>query len=261
LTHPGRPGEPAVPAGYRLVALDEVDSTNACAARRHAGGETGPLWVWAKTQTAGRGRQGRHWVSKPGNLYATLLLSLDVDAATAAQAGFVAALAVHDVVAGLSGREDAVRLKWPNDVLLNDNKVAGILSEALPGASAGRMAIAIGCGINLAHAPADTRYGATSVAAEVRGEPAAPQDAFARLAERFAHWLAVWRSGAGFADISAVWQQRSDPHGHAITLQVGDDKVSGTFVGLTPSGAIVLKDERGTTKTFHAGEVIHANRE
>ena len=250
-----------MPSGYRVIALDEVDSTNAHAARLHARGETGPLWIWAGRQTAGRGRRGRHWVSEPGNLYASLLLPLDAEPATAAQTGFVAALAVYDLVDALSAEGSDIRLKWPNDVLLNGKKVSGILSEALPDAPGGKMAIVIGCGINLAHAPHDSRYGATYLGDEGRGPAPSPRQAFQVLAKAFAQWLSVWRTGAGFDDVRNAWLSRTYPPGHPVTLQVGEEKIAGSFAGLTHSGAIVLKDKGGTKKSFHAGEVVHSGGE
>ncbi|NNE21799.1 MAG: biotin--[acetyl-CoA-carboxylase] ligase, partial [Rhizobiales bacterium] len=105
-------------AARRLVELDVVDSTNAHAQRLCESGERGPLWIRANVQSAGRGRKGRHWVSKPGNLYSTLLFTPDAPLASLSQLSFVTSLAVYDLAAHVLGTDSDLSLKWPNDVLL-----------------------------------------------------------------------------------------------------------------------------------------------
>lgn len=254
MTHSAATAPPALPGGYRLVALNQVDSTNAYAARLAEHGETGPLWIWAAEQTAGRGRRGRQWISEPGNLYATLLLSVPVDAATAAQLSFVAALAVHDMVAALTGNAHDLCLKWPNDVLLDGAKVSGILSEVLNAPPGGAMIVAIGCGVNLVHAPKDTRYGAVSLAG--KGHDVQPANALSVLAEGLDHWLGIWADGSGFDRIRQAWLDRTYRIGQPLTLDAGGTRITGAFNGLTSNGAIMLKLPNGTIKSFVAGEVI-----
>jgi len=115
------------PLGYRLLELQEVDSTNEEARRRAAAGEPGPLWILAAEQTKGRGRRGRIWEAPPGNLSATLLIRPNRPAGECAQLSFVAALAAAEMLAALV---PDVTLKWPNDVLASGQKIAGILLEA-----------------------------------------------------------------------------------------------------------------------------------
>jgi BirA family biotin operon repressor/biotin-[acetyl-CoA-carboxylase] ligase len=149
----------ATAAGTRLIALDSIDSTNAEALRLAAGGERSPLWVTARSQTAGRGRRGRAWVSEPGNLYASLLLTDPAPPEHRPELSLVAALAVHDAVAGrIPGLAVRVALKWPNDLLIDRNKFAGILVE---GEAA---AVAVGIGVNCTHHPAHTDFPATDLA-------------------------------------------------------------------------------------------------
>ncbi len=249
-----QPGLPVLPDGYRLVALDAVDSTNAHAARLTAEGETGPLWIWARQQTAGRGRRGRDWVSRPGNLYATLLLTLPVAAATAPQLGFLAALAIHGMIGELLPGP-ALLLKWPNDVLLDGAKISGVLSESLGPGADGRLRLAVGCGVNLAHAPHDTRYGATCVAAH-GAAGATPDAALQSLARGFDRWLSVWAEGRGFDEVAAAWMARTWPLGRPMRITVGSDQIAGRFAGLTSSGALVLEQADGKKRSFHSGEVV-----
>src|SRR6185295_10281062 len=116
--------EGELPNGCRVLHLEEIDSTNAEALRLAAAGEKGPLWVVARRQAQGRGRQGRQWISDPGNLYASLLREIDVPPRASAGLSLVAPLAVRASLAKWlpSAR---IELKWPNDVLLEDEKVAG----------------------------------------------------------------------------------------------------------------------------------------
>ena len=134
-----------------VLAFDEIDSTNAEARRRAEAGEIGPLWITAAVQTAGRGRRGRNWDTSRGNLAATLLLTTDCDPAKAAQLSFVAAFAIRRLAVRYVP-ESLVRFKWPNDVFVDGRKLSGILIES-GRAPSGALWMAIGMGVNLAHAP------------------------------------------------------------------------------------------------------------
>ena len=179
--------------------------------RRAADVATGALWIVAQAQTAGRGRRGRAWVSEPGNLYATLLLR---DAGTTSRLGelsFIAALALHGAVekatSASQGRSLGARLtlKWPNDLLLDGAKLAGVLIEAESrGASS---AVAIGVGVNCAHSP-EADYPVTSLAAQGLDVP--PEAVMTALAGEMKRWLGLWDRGAGFEAVRAAWLERGD---------------------------------------------------
>src|SRR5262249_16691285 len=121
----------AAAAGVGLIACETVGSTNSEALAYARAGERGPLWITARAQTAGRGRRGRSWVSEPGTLFATLLLTDPAQPERAAQLSFVAALALHDAITTVAPTlAPRLALKWPNDVLCDGAKLAGILIEA-----------------------------------------------------------------------------------------------------------------------------------
>ncbi|MBN9554147.1 MAG: biotin--[acetyl-CoA-carboxylase] ligase, partial [Alphaproteobacteria bacterium] len=149
------------PQGYGLRRYEEIDSTNEEARRLIAAGETGPVWLTASRQTAGRGRRGRAWESAGGNLAATLLLRPVGPQAQWAELSFAAAIATADMAAALASGA-RIALKWPNDVLADSKKLAGILLETGNGP---KPALAIGIGVNLAHHPEGTEFPATSLAA------------------------------------------------------------------------------------------------
>jgi BirA family biotin operon repressor/biotin-[acetyl-CoA-carboxylase] ligase len=234
---------------YRVRHFDRIDSTNAEARRAVEAGEHGPLWFTAGEQTAGRGRLGRHWVSKPGNLYATLLLPLSAPIAMASQVGFVASLAVHDVVAAALPNA-ATLIKWPNDVQVRGAKIAGILAEVV---SAAPLMVALGCGINVAHAPDGTPYRATSLAAE--GASLTVDEVFARLGQGLRRRLEQWDEGRSFAAIRADWLARAAGLGAGIAVSSPGGDWQGLFRGLAEDGALLVERRDGTTAAVHAGDI------
>ncbi|MGE4246856.1 MAG: biotin--[acetyl-CoA-carboxylase] ligase [Parvibaculaceae bacterium] len=238
---------------FRLIGHDSIDSTNAEAHRLAAAGERGPLWIWARRQTEGRGRRGRAWTSEPGNLFATMLLTVSVPARIAAELGFVATLAVRDCFARFLPEPAGLTLKWPNDVLLDGAKIAGILTETCDGSTSSATVAAVGCGLNLAHAPSDTRYPATALSRH--GAVVEADDAMRTLAGAMERWLAVWNDGDGFPAIRRAWIGSAHRLGYEISVTVDGEPVVGIFEGLAEDGALMLGGPSGKQRRFHAGEV------
>ncbi len=246
---------PRVPAGYSVASFDAIDSTNEEARRRAAVGERGPLWICAKRQTAGRGRRGREWESPEGNLMATLLIAPGVTPPEAARLSFVAALAVHDLVASYATRS-AVKVKWPNDVLIDGKKVAGILLESSGDAGVDVLPwVAIGIGVNLMHAPTAAQYPATFVGAH--GPTPSPAEALAALAEAWETRFRTWRV-SGFAAIRDAWLGVAAGLGQAIEVRLPGETLTGRFETLMPDGALSLLLPSGARRAITAGEVFFA---
>lgn len=243
------------PAGIGRVILAETDSTSAEAARRAAAG-SGPVWILAGFQTAGRGRRARPWVSPRGNFHATLLMHPQGGPAMAALRSFTAALALRDALAALTGLGAMIRLKWPNDLLLNDGKVSGILLESL-GARNGVDHLTIGIGVNLIAAPdADqVEPGAVrpvSVLAET-GMRIAPETLLDHLAAAFARREAQL-TGQGFAAVRADWLAHAARLGETITARTGTRTTTGIFQTIDDSGALILRSEKGL-ETLPAADI------
>ena len=237
--------------GAQVFHLAEVDSTMAEASRRARGGEASPFWVVADRQTAGRGRQGRNWHSPEGNLYATLHLAEPCPAERGAELGFVAGLALHDAVVKTTGlSHPSVALKWPNDLLYDKAKVAGLLLE---GQTAGkRFSVAIGIGVNIHAAPADTPYPARALADSA---PSLTSDRlFAALAEAMERRLAQWR-GDGFAGIRADWRARAAFLGERVTLRLPEGVVEGRFEDIDAAGRLQLLTSDGA-RVIDAGDLF-----
>jgi BirA family biotin operon repressor/biotin-[acetyl-CoA-carboxylase] ligase len=241
----------ADPTGVRHIALPTIDSTNAEALRRAREGEAGPLWITAETQTAGRGRGGNAWVSAPGNLYATLLLREPSSPSAAPQLAFVAGLAVHDAVAACAPNLGPVlQLKWPNDLLCNGRKLAGLLIEA---ENVPVFAAAVGVGINCVSHPDNASFPATDLKSE--GAHVTADILFAALAETTRARLTQWARGEDFASIRADWLKRAGGLGEPIKVRLPDRQLAGRFSGVDDAGRLLL-ETAGKLETITAGEVF-----
>jgi BirA family biotin operon repressor/biotin-[acetyl-CoA-carboxylase] ligase len=240
-------------AGYRLSVHDSLASTNAEALALARSGERGPLWIVARQQSAGRGRRGNTWVSPPGNLYATLLLTDPAPPECAPQLSFVAVLALHDAIAACApALAKALTLKWPNDLLCGDAKLAGILIEGERAGDA--LAVAIGIGVNCISHPSQTPYPATDLKGE--GVLADAATVFEALTASLAQRLAAWRRGAGFAAIRADWMARAAGMGGDMRARLPDREIIGRGEGLDAHGRLLLRLRDGSVQAIAAGDVF-----
>ncbi len=234
----------AWPDGYGKRVLVEVDSTNAEAARI-AKDLAGPEWILGLKQTAARGRRGRAWVNPLGNFSATLVLRPTETPDVVALRSFVTALALYDAFEALTGTSAGLALKWPNDVLLNGGKVAGILLEGIGGPGGH---LAIGIGINLIAAPdaAQVESGAVapvSLLAET-GKRVSPEMMLEALAKAYAAREASFVT-YGFAPIRQAWMDRAARLGEVVTARLANHEVTGTFEEVDAQGNLVLKTAKG----------------
>lgn len=243
---------PAAP----ILLLDQTDSTNADARRRADAGESGPLWIVARRQTEGRGRRGRQWESQDGNLFSTLLQLTRKSPAEAAQVTFVAALAIADLLDAYTP-SSLVTIKWPNDVMLGGQKTSGVLVES--GAhETGGLWLAVGIGVNLAHAPEGTGRPATALAHHLRGDVTAPptvEAAAAKLAEAFDIWMTRWET-LGFQPILDAWRARTPGLDGPAVARLGRETVEGVAEGVAPDGALKLRLADGSLRLISAGDVF-----
>jgi BirA family transcriptional regulator, biotin operon repressor / biotin---[acetyl-CoA-carboxylase] ligase len=246
-------------AGVRLLAFDTLGSTNAEALARARAGERGPLWITAACQTAGRGRRGRSFVSERGNLYATLLVADASPVERAAELAFVAALAAHDAVVDVASElGPRLALKWPNDLLCDGAKLAGILVEG-ESASGQPLVTVVGTGINCAHHPAQTDHPATDLLAA--GKCVTPEVLFTALSRAMLARLKEWDRGRGFAATRAAWLARAANIGMPIRVTFANRQLEGRFETLDPCGRLVLRLADGTAESITAGDVFPISQE
>jgi BirA family biotin operon repressor/biotin-[acetyl-CoA-carboxylase] ligase len=233
--------------------LDSVDSTMAEAARR-ASLIDRPTWIVAKTQTAARGRRGRPWIVPEGNLNATLIFRPEATAAEAAKRSFLAANALYQALAIYVPSEN-LSLKWPNDVLLLDGKVAGILLES-SGQGPFVDWLSIGVGVNLKHTPegvTDASFAPTSLMGAV-GWKVEPLDFLATLADAYATQEAKLLR-LGFGRIREDWLSKAARLGEVITARTGREDVTGIFDSIDKDGNLVLITGTGP-RTISAADVF-----
>ncbi|MGH1578322.1 biotin--[acetyl-CoA-carboxylase] ligase [Planktotalea sp.] len=234
------------PLGYGRRVLAEVDSTNAEAARI-APTLTGPEWILALNQTASRGRRGRAWSFPKGNFAGTLVLHPTETPDIVALRSFVASLALYDALITCGVQAHSLALKWPNDVLLNGGKLAGILLESI-GAGPSVSHLAIGIGVNLADAPAPAEVEAgamrpVSLFSET-GVSIAPEEFLDLLANAYARYEAQFTT-FGFAPIREAWLARAAKLGEVITARTMTSETVGTFETVDEQGNLVLKTSQG----------------
>ncbi|MEO5322496.1 biotin--[acetyl-CoA-carboxylase] ligase [Mesorhizobium sp. CC13] len=253
-------------AGFRLEAHDSVGSTNALALERALAGDPGKLWVVSRKQESGRGRRGRNWATPEGNLAATLLTILDRDLQYAATLGFVAGLALADALDAVApnarfavgvdgGSGQGVKrfeLKWPNDVLASGAKLAGILLESttLPH---GRLAVAIGIGVNVVAHPTDVPYPATSLAS--LGSDVDAETLFLALSDGWSENERLWAGGRGLAAIRRKWLERAAGLGSEVAVRLEGNVVRGVFETIDEDCRFVIRDAKGETVKIAAGDV------
>ena len=255
----------AIDDGYRLDPHDSVGSTNALALQHAAAGDAGRLWVVARRQESGRGRRGRPWATPEGNLAATLLLVTDRDLKSAATLGFVAGVALDAAlrqavpgldlrtgVDGAEGRGHRIALKWPNDVLADGAKLAGILLEAIRRQD-GRQAVVIGFGVNVVAAPEGLPHPATSLRA--LGVEVSAAQLFGALSDAWVESYSLWDNGRGVAGVLAAWRRAAAGIGAEVAVARDGDVVRGIFETIDDAGRLIVRANDNTRIAITAGDV------
>lgn len=256
----------AVADGFRLESFAEIGSTNQLALERARQGDPGRLWLVTGHQTGGRGRRGRPWEGRPGNLAATLLIRPTVELAVSASLGFVAALALRDALLAVVPKGafavapdggDLVRggrfaLKWPNDVLADGAKLSGILLETAR-VGAEDLAVAIGIGVNVVDHPCGTPYPATDLSA--MGCNCSAGDLFFALSDAFVDNLRLWRAGQGLSAIRDRWLEGAAGLGSQVAVDTGGTIVRGVFETIDADCHLVIRSEDGAATRIAAGDV------
>ncbi len=242
---------------YHLLSYDVVDSTNEEAKRLAQGGGAHGAVIWAKRQTAGRGRMGREWVSPEGNLFVTLLLTPEMDLAACSQLSFVAAIAAAETLEAMVQSPQDIACKWPNDILLSGKKLGGILLESFVAANdlgIEKRWVAVGVGINIDSCPEHVMYPATSLR-EAGVELVSAKIVLSRFIYNFIHHYDIWQE-KGFKPVQKAWLKRAYHKGKPIEVAMGDEVISGIFDTVDDQGQLCVSRKDGTVATVHAGDVF-----
>lgn len=242
---------PGVPLPFRVAAYDALDSTNDTAKSLARNAAAHGLTVWARAQHAGRGRQGREWVSPPGNLYMSVVLRPRIPAIRLGELSFVAAVAVAEAIALSVADPALVSLKWPNDILVDGAKAAGILLESEIG-SGGVDWVVCGIGVNLVSAPDGLPYRAAALADF--GRPIDSVTMLGTLLRCLSASLHIWVEG-GFEPIRDNWRRLGHRPGDRLTVRQGDELLDGRFIDLDKDGGMLVETSTGRV-TIAAGDVF-----
>ena len=258
-------GPRAATRGYRLHGFDSVGSTSTEAAQAAAAGDAGDVWFAALQQTAGRGRRGRVWESPHGNLAASLLIVPEADPQIAATLGFVAGVAMNAAlhralpearvrigIDGADGQGARIALKWPNDVLADGAKLAGILLEAHRRPD-GRMAIVIGFGVNVVAAPQGLPYPATSL--RDLGVATSATDLFGALSDSWVDAFALWDNGRGVAEVLGAWRGSAAGLGAEVAVSRDGEVIRGIFETIDETGRLMVRANDNRLIAITAGDV------
>lgn len=239
-----------LPAFFHLHDLEECGSTNDVAKQMAADGSPEGTLIWARRQTAGRGRRGRAWSSEPGNLACSLVLRPGLPPGQAALTSFVAAIAVGEAVSALVPGK--VTLKWPNDVLVDGAKISGILLESEAGRAGSVDWLVLGVGINVRHAPEEALYPATALL--TAGADVSVEQVLTAYAISFQSWYHRFLS-QGFAPVRAAWLNAAQGLGGAVTVRLHDETFTGRLIDMDDDG-VLLVDVGGTIRRVTAGDVF-----
>jgi BirA family biotin operon repressor/biotin-[acetyl-CoA-carboxylase] ligase len=228
---------------FQIQHHERIGSTNDEARRLAAAGAPHGTVVHADEQAAGRGRFGRTWFSPPGNLYLSVLLRLDVPPERTSELSFVTAITVADAIDALLPKQMKSTLKWPNDVLVDDGKIAGILVESSAGAQI------IGIGVNVLEAPRNAPYKTSTLVGA--GGIATVDGARDILLDSLAKHLGSW-TDHGFEPIRIAWLSRAHPIGSMLRASIGGKTEEGLFAGLDEAGALLLDTPEGRKRIVAA---------
>lgn len=242
---------------FHLLSYQEIDSTNEEAKRLAVGGASHGAFIWGKQQTSGKGRSGREWVSKQGNLFVSVLLCPDVSLKHYQEVSFVAALAVKEMLEPIVGRDYELSLKWPNDVMLDGKKVAGILLESVK--IDNKDWLIVGVGLNVDSFPKDVRYPATCLT-QAGVQIISAKIALSRFIHHFVGRYDMWMK-EGFAPVRDAWCESGYRFGKPVSMQSGDERIDGIFVDISAEGTMMVETAKGDMREIQAGEMSHVMEE
>ncbi len=242
-----------IDGGAPVETFEDIDSTILEARRRAERGDFGPVWLIAKTQSAGRGRRGRAWASLEGNLLATYLFATDRPPAQVALLGFAAGVAIGECLDAVLGPGRAT-LKWPNDVLIDGAKAAGIMLDS--GSTRRGHWAALAFGVNLAAAPEGLDQPVASVRALMPPDALSPEPlAFlAQIRPRLETWASLTAT-EGFEPLRRAWLERAHALGQPVRVMQGEQVFAGRIAGLSPRGELELDTDNGR-RLIAAGDVF-----
>ena len=240
--------QPDLPGLYDLVTIEKTDSAVAQAQRLARKGADEGTVVWAKAQQEGIGRKGNYWMSGSRNLHCALVLRPEYDFASCCQISLLTCVCTAMAIARQAEPLEEIRFRWPNDVLLNRGKVAGITLSGELDARGRPGWMVVGVNVNVHEYPSSRGFSAASMRDEGFQDPdrVALLEAYTR---EFLSWINRWAE-EGLAPVRKAWLTKSPDAGEAATLRLGDLMISGKYRQLDQSGALEIIDESSRVRTI-----------
>ncbi len=234
-------------------SFDEIGSTNDEAFNLSQDREVDCFFVIAKKQSNGRGRRGRQWVSEKGNLYCSAFLKKPASAEKCSQLSFVTVVALGWALCELEPSSIThFHYKWPNDLLWNGAKLAGLLLEARPHEKG--LNVVVGLGVNCKSFPEKTPYTATSLVQEEVNIDA--ERLFQTFKRAFIEALKIWNKGHNFNFFRDEWLKKAAGLGKEIIVRLDNEEIIGIFKTIDKEGRLILKLFDGTIRKISAGDVF-----
>jgi BirA family biotin operon repressor/biotin-[acetyl-CoA-carboxylase] ligase len=239
---------------YHLLSFDSLDSTNEEGKRLARGGGCHGAVIWAKQQTSGKGRMGRNWVSSEGNLFVSILLQPEKPLQEFSQLSFVAAIAAIEALEGLLPDSSKLKCKWPNDILLGDKKLGGILLESFRTEDDGQFQnhgawVVVGVGVNVDSHPPRTEFPSTCLK-DAGVELVSAKIILSRFIHHFIERYNEWNT-KGFAPVRKLWTQYAWGLDQRLCARLPDGDIEGMCQGI-----LLLKLDNGTKQQVHAADVF-----
>ncbi|MHA2069643.1 MAG: biotin--[acetyl-CoA-carboxylase] ligase [Candidatus Thorarchaeota archaeon] len=240
----------------RLIVLDEVDSTNAVAKQHVLEGEGEGLVVVADTQTEGRGRHDRVWISPKGSLYLSIVLEPRVSESLSPLLGLLMGCASASAIIKLG--VIPVRLKWPNDILVGKRKIGGILSELVTDNDHVKGVI-VGVGINQnverGDFPAEIRNSMTTIYEEICANTSREHLA-SRIVGEIDRRLITIQAAQSFASVLIEYNDLCDTLGKKVRVDQGTDLIEGRAAEIDENGSLIVMTDAGR-EVVTLGDVVH----
>jgi BirA family biotin operon repressor/biotin-[acetyl-CoA-carboxylase] ligase len=244
---------------FQIIQYDSVESTMTLAKKIAEEGDNHFHCIQAYEQKSGRGRHGNQWTSPKGNLYLSLILRPKKPLYEFGQMSFVVALALMDMLIASHVPKDLIKIKWPNDILVDDKKISGLLLEAGQDPKGANYLI-LGSGVNIFYAPDEKAKVSDHLSSQNKTNQIADQiSVIDQCRDKLLHALdrryQQWHDD-NFRDIKNEWLQHAARLGEEITVRTSNERYNGIFETIDDHGALLLRQNSGITRKVQSGEVF-----
>lgn len=239
-----------------VIKFTEIDSTNNEATRLLNTKKSYPYWILADKQTAGKGRKNRYWDSLNGNFMGTYVFKINVEKKILPHLAFISALSIYDTLKKFIPNNNIIKLKWPNDIIINNSKCGGVLIENIFSNNETNHIIAVGIGVNLIKSPQETSFPSSNIFDETK-IVITPEDFLKELNISIIKKIDLWDFGSNFKTILKEWLEKAFLLNKEILVSLPNGKKEkGIFSSIDNEGGLILTTEKNCDKIFYAAEIF-----